>query len=524
MALPPQPIPGKRLLAALVVAVVGCAAGVILRALAPRRPPAEGARPAAWRPPERAEATWSPPDDFGRPINREVAGVVCFRGNAQRNYYGEGPVPQGPVRILWRLPIGADPAEGRWNGVGWTGQPLVVEWPANVRARMNFLRPPGPEAEVVVGALDGRVHFADARTGERSRPPLRVPIPNPIKGTVSIDPRGYPLLYVGCGLPRAKAGFRVFSLLDFRELLWLPGSDRRAPRAWPAFDSNALVLRDHLLLAGENGLFYLARLGARWDAAAGSLRLAPHVTRVPVTPAGIESSLAVWGDHAYAGDTDGNLWRFDLAHGGRAERLRNLGDDADSTVTFDRDGTFYVGIEVDHRGARARGRLYRLRAPGGSVVWRWDFPAESILGKTRLHALNGGVLSTVAVWPEGGLVFVTTAHHPRRYRGALVALDRETGRPRWTRRLRRYAWSSPVVVDGVVVAGDASGAVYVCDAATGRSLLTDAAGAPIEFLDVGATIEGSPLVWRGRIYLGVRGGALLCLGVPDPEGEGAIAG
>jgi len=76
----------------------------------------------------------------------------------------------------------------------------------------------------------------------------------------------------------------------------------------------------------------------------------------------------------------------------------------------------------------------------------------------------------------------------------------------------------------VVVAGDASGAVYVCDAATGRSLLTDAAGAPIEFLDVGATIEGSPLVWRGRIYLGVRGGALLCLGVPDPEGEGAIAG
>src|SRR5437762_2011811 len=73
------------------------------------------------------------------------------------------------------------------------------------------------------------------------------------------------------------------------------------------------------------------------------------------------------------------------------------------------------------------------------------------------------------------------------------------------------AWGSPIVVDGKVVAADASGAVYVRDAATGRTLLTDTDGQPREFLDVHATVEASPLVWENRILLGIRGGGLLCL-------------
>ena len=129
-----------------------------------------------------------------------------------------------------------------------------------------------------------------------------------------------------------------------------------------------------------------------------------------------------------------------------------------------------------------------------------------------MHALNGGILSTPAVWPEGGLVFVTTAHHPSLFQGSLVALDRETGRPAWQVRMRSYTWSSPVVVYKAVVAADASGALYVRDASTGRSLLTDGKAKPISHITLPGGAEGSPIVWHGRIYLGIRGGALLCIG------------
>ncbi len=37
------------------------------------------------------------------PINTKFAGLTTFRGNATRDYYGEGPVPTHPV-IRWRYP------------------------------------------------------------------------------------------------------------------------------------------------------------------------------------------------------------------------------------------------------------------------------------------------------------------------------------------------------------------------------------------------------------------------------------
>src|SRR5262249_1240190 len=37
------------------------------------------------------------------PINTTFAGLTTFRGNATRDYYGEGPLPRHPV-IRWRAP------------------------------------------------------------------------------------------------------------------------------------------------------------------------------------------------------------------------------------------------------------------------------------------------------------------------------------------------------------------------------------------------------------------------------------
>jgi outer membrane protein assembly factor BamB len=131
------------------------------------------------------------------------------------------------------------------------------------------------------------------------------------------------------------------------------------------------------------------------------------------------------------------------------------------------------------------------------------------------------------------MVYVTTCHHPRVGQGFLAAVDMNSGRSRWTVKLRGFAWSSPIVgpisdresaksgegsnSSFAVLACDSTGAVFVRDAMTGKSLLTDSAGKTIRCIQLGANVESSPIVWKGRVYVGVRGGALLCLGLPKDK-------
>lgn len=441
-----------------------------------------------------------------KPINEDFPGVTCFRGNATRTYYGEGPIPTGKVEVLWRSPIGGAPV-GHWSGVGWTGQPLIVEWPAETRKLMNFLKQPGPDREVIVGALDGQVHFFDADTGRRSRKALPMPGRYPIKGTISIDPRGYPLLYAGCGVSSGpKPGFRVFSLLDFREMLALPAFDPAAPRRWPGSDSNVLVLDDTLFLPAENGLLYKVKLNSSWSD--GKIAIKPKVEKFKISKAGTENSMAVWDGVGYFADNYGAFYSCPLDDPKKMKKIAHLGDDTDSTTVIDDEGNLYTGIEKDKRtGSSAKGIIYKLDRKG-KTLWKWSFEAGSITNvRPPNNPINGGILSTGALSEDQKTIYYTTSHHPRIGRGFLVALDTSTGRLRWKKALTGFAWSSPIVRDGVVLACDSSGSVFVLDAETGESKLAG------ERLNVGANIESTPIVWKGRVYVGVRGGSVVCLGV-----------
>ncbi len=455
---------------------------------------------------DRSGPDWFPPAAWGEPLNVDFKGVVCFRGNPQRNFYGTGPIPTGPVKVLWRAPIGSNP-DGHWNGVGWTGQPLIVDWPAEVRPFMNFSKPGGPRLEVIQGALDGRVHFFDADTGLPSRRSLPMPAFNPIKGTVSVDPRGYPLLFVGTGLKKPHGGFHIYSLIDFKELFWIDSADPSAPRDWGGWDSNSLVLKDTLFAPAENGYFCCAKLNTVWDAKFGKISIRPELRKIRLTKEGVENSMAVWGRYGYCADNGGQLFRIDLDHPDEFKKLFDLGDDTDSTISFDKDGTFYVGIEVDKR-KNGSGTVYKIDAKSAKVLWTWSFRAGSMYGGGGANPINGGILSSAAIWPEGNLVFYTTSHDPTIGMGRLVALNRQTGKPVWTKRLRSYSWSSPIVSDGVLVACDAAGSLYILDARNGSNLISGR-----EYFSLGANVEGSPIVFEGRIYVGVRGGATVCLGI-----------
>ena len=148
--------------------------------------------------PDRAEGV-VPPESVGQPWGSTI-GLTMFRGNPTRTWFGTGPIPMTAPSVLWRFP--RDPMCGQspdgpnpktWCGSGWTGQPVVWERDDGV-------------TEVIFGAYDKNIHFLDADTGERTRPDFAMG--DIIKGSVTLDPDGYPLLYAGSRDPR----FRILAL------------------------------------------------------------------------------------------------------------------------------------------------------------------------------------------------------------------------------------------------------------------------------------------------------------------------
>jgi len=430
-----------------------------------------------------------------------------------------------------------------WCGVGWTGQPLLVDWSDEARAVQPFTEPDGPAVEVVIGGLDGSVYFIDLDSGEPSRPALRAQTAS-IKGTVSVDPRGPPLLYVGQGLSGHDRNWhlKVFSLIHDEVLLDIPGSqktfdgERVAPsRSWGGADGNVLVLedQDRFLLGGESGLFYRVDLGTDWDGQ--RIGIEPQIepwTYHSVRPKrgdpdkrdgtsrwapGIESSVALHDGVAYFADSIGSLIGVDHVSGEEVMRL-DLGDDTDATPVISvEDGHpyLYVGTEVDIQVKKRPGkglgtlRFSKVDLEKKDFAWRLEIPAWTLKKADYKHDYNGGVLATAALGsgPSEGLVFVPTSHEPDFGRGRILAIRTdagEDGQPEiaWSYPLGKPSWSSPACDGETLVVGDAGGTLRGFDAVSGELLWE---------MSLGGAIESSPVFWDGRIVVGTRGGRVVGL-------------
>lgn len=130
---------------------------------------------------------WVDPATVGQNVGT-TNGLLTFRGNPTRSYYGMGPVPESP-QVQWRFgtgkelcsfsTVGSETTE--WCGTGWTGQPTVFDY--------------DERRWVVFGSYAPAVHFLDASTGERIIADFGVG--DLIKGSVTIDPDEFPLVYFG---------------------------------------------------------------------------------------------------------------------------------------------------------------------------------------------------------------------------------------------------------------------------------------------------------------------------------------
>ncbi|MFC4601255.1 PQQ-binding-like beta-propeller repeat protein [Cohnella hongkongensis] len=443
----------------------------------------------------------------------DVEGVLTFRGGGERSRPSFGTVQMRTYRpkIAWEKRT----RSSSWGGgAGWTGQPAIVRWKPEVLRTMNVkakFRTKPDFTEVIYASLDGYVYFLELETGEETRSPIKVG--NPLKGSVSVDPRGYPLLYVGEGVPEnGTIGFNLYSLTDQKRLLRVNGIDSFAYRKWGAFDSSALFNRldDTLTVGGENGLFYRIQLNTAFDPKRAALSIKPVIHKFRYKIAGngypgIENSVAAYGDLAYFADNGGSLVAMNVRTNEPAWALPPL-DDTDATIVVEvEEGVpfLYTGTEVDKQGSKGFAYLRKINGLTGKVVWQAKYECLSVVGD---RPVNGGMLATPVVGKGeiSDLVVFTLARYGTLGAGLMVALDKKTGKETWRLPMKRYAWSSPADVY------DASGRAYLiqADSAGVVSVVSAREGKVRGSLAIGANIEASPAVFNDYAVVASRGGKL----------------
>ena len=436
---------------------------------------------------------WVDPASVFQPYaGATVPGLLTFRGNPTRNYYGKGPVPQSP-KVAWQYPDHTMCSQSEdkgtstnWCGNGWTGQPAVFE-----RDGRTW---------VVFGAYDRAVHVVDGATGADILPPFVTG--DLIKGSVTVDPDGYPLIYIGS----RDNKFRVLAF-DRPELteLWSLDANAVSPTLWnDDWDGSALVLHDWLFEGGENSQIHAVKLN-RATGADGLVTVAPELAwHAPGwddqelhdygNEVSIENSVAVYGNTLYFGNSGGLVQGWNIAPlldgSGEPQRIFRFwaGADTDGTITVDERGILYVGSEWEAHLTRSSdvGQMMALDpARGDDNALVWSQPDAGVD--------QAGVYSSAGI--TGDLVIFTT------YTGRAVGIDRATGAIRWEKRLPGPLMASPVIVDGVWLQGDCGGTMHAYDV---RNTTID----PPELWSVhlGGCIEATPAVWNGRIYVGTRGG------------------
>ena len=123
----------------------------------------------------------------------DVEGIVTFRGNSFRDAPSHGYANMTDFRLnkLWSADTGSlSSGSAVWTGSGWTGQPLMMKWPKEVKAHMNMTEKAKADdelVEVIYACMDGYVYFLDLRTGEKTRDPLYLGYT--FKGAGALDPR-----------------------------------------------------------------------------------------------------------------------------------------------------------------------------------------------------------------------------------------------------------------------------------------------------------------------------------------------
>lgn len=460
----------------------------------------------------------------------QIDGVVTFRGDNFRSgaAYGTANVSSKSLSVVWKNSTGglADSDGFNWTGSGWTGQALVAKWPEatrkNMTAMYDWAREKKDLVEVIHATLDGYVHFYELSTGEKTRDALFLGFN--FKGAGALDPRGYPILYVGAGVDSSAKGSAralVVNLLDNSIMFEFGKNDGFADRGWYMFDSSPLVSADtdQLIYPGESGILYIIHLNTKYDEANGTLSVDPdNIVKWKYKGTrtgskywlGVESSAAIINHYAFLADNGGNLMCLDL-NTLKLVWVQDILDDTNcSPVVSIEDGHPYIYISTSfHMGWRSSSKaeipIFKIDAETGEIVWKTSYECYTV------SDLSGGVQGTIAVGKNklSDMIFVPVARTPGAGSGTLVALRKDTGEKVWERETSVYSWSSPVDFYDK----DGNGYLAYCNTGFNLYLIDGKTGDVLDQMNLGGNIEASPVVYNSYIVVGTRANRTYCVEV-----------
>ncbi len=484
-----------------------------------------------------------------------LAGITTYRGNNYRDQssWGTADIAAGKLTLLDIDKTTS--AIGNWRGSACTGQPLIVTWPDKTRENMATIydefRHKAGFTEVIIASADGNIYFMELSTGTKTRDPINIGLPT--KGTPSLDPRGYPILYVGQGLNEQGSPhdeyndmyFRVYNLIDGEELYNF-GAPQRDPVAyrknWQAYDASPLIdaATDTLIEPGENGVLYTVKLNTVYDEAAGTLSMAPgpmvkytydSMRNASSGIYGMENSATAWRNYLFFTDNIGMLQCVDL-NTMKPVYANDLQNDSDVSMVLEedigkQDFYLYTGCEYDDtvvKAENAKGSCYARKIDGltGEILWTKDFSIYTEIG----GSVDGGILASPILGRTGtaidGLIIYTVSNvllEDGTKTALMVALDKMTGEVVW--QVDLYAddydnagWtpSSPVPVytaDGqcYIVQCLFKGGIKLIKADTAAGTVADSINvSEAKSSEEPNSFEATPAVFGNTIVVGSRSG------------------
>jgi outer membrane protein assembly factor BamB len=217
------------------------------------------------------------------------------------------------------------------------------------------------------------------------------------------------------------------------------------------------------------------------------------------TDGDVVSSPAIANGVVYVGSGDGALYALDLATGARRWRY-----DAGSPVS----SSPAVGGALVYAEARD-GSIFAVDAASGARRWRVTTGKE--LPLPWGHESGDHFLSSPAF--VDGMIVVGAGD------GGIYALDAATGRRKWRAQTEGRVRASPAVANGRVYAGSYDGRVYCYDLTSGALRWRyETQGVTLKSGSYGfdrRSIQSSPAVDNGVVYVGARDGFLYAIGADD---------
>lgn len=453
-----------------------------------------------------------------------LPGIASFRGGNYRSdaAYGTADIVNGTMESIWKMSVGYL-YESEWAGCGWTGQPLVVQWDQQTKQHMNLYEAKKNKeglVEVIYAKMDGWVHFFDIEDGSATRDPLFLGME--FKGSGALDPRGYPILYVGSGLDTNGnyQNMYLVNLLDCTVMEKISCFDAFTYRWWFGMDSSPLVDADTdtIIWPCESGILYTFKLNTQYDPVAGTLSMDPEepvktryrhdYRNIEDRHLGYESSAVIVENYAYIGDNAGMLHCVDL-NTMELVWAQDLLDDINSTPVFDwgedGNGYLYLAPSLDYSGGGHKNTLpiCKIDARTGEIIWKHEMECVTEDG------VSGGALASPLLGRPGtdieNLLIYSIGRSPGAWNGQVVALDKETGKVVWQFQSHSYIWSSPLALyteegKSYIFQADQMGYCYLLDGTTGQLL---------DSLKLGNPVEASPVAFGDKVVLGTRYGVQL---------------